>query len=55
MLVTKDSPDIIITSVFSSFFREEKTFKSCVFPFVSLFGDCTFNLLKYKTGLKAFV
>jgi len=48
---TKGSPEINIRYVFSPFSREEKTFKSCVFPLVSLSGDCTFTLLKYKTGL----
>jgi len=41
--------------IFPSFFCVEKTFLFCVFHLVSLSGDCTFNLLKYKTGLQAIV
>jgi len=41
----------LFTAVFSSFFSVEKTFMRRVFHLVSLSGDCTFNLLKYKTGL----
>jgi len=45
--------NVTVPSVFSPFNREEKTLNYCVFPLVALSGDCTFILLKYKTGLWA--